>query len=48
MVQLEMDDWYIWNNGTEMIWYEVVNARRKLDKIKQHYMKLQYSLTSDE
>ena len=34
MMQLEIGDWYNWNNETEIVWYEFVDARRKLDKIK--------------
>ena len=34
MVQMKIDNWYNWNDQTEMIWYEFVDARRKLDKIK--------------
>ena len=51
MVQLKIDDWYNWNNGTEMIGYEFVNARRKLKKkkkIKRHHVQLEYNSTKDE
>ena len=48
MVQLKIHDWYNWNNGTKMIWYQFVNARRKLDKIKWHHVQLEYNLTKDE
>ena len=44
---IEIDKWRNWDDKTEMIWYEFVEAKRKSDKIKQHYMQLKLSLTKN-
>ena len=47
-MQLKIDDWYNGNNGMEIIEYEFVNAKRKLDKMKRYHVQLEYKSTKDE